>query len=517
MASKLRSIGLRYVFPLVLFVLIVLLASGVKLWFSLQLDPTTLIIALLIASSWYGSRGSGLLVAITFEATIDYFYFQAQPLTWRYGFVIFNRLVLFTAIALFASSRRRAELEREQLLRREQAARTEAEEANRLKDDFLATVSHELRTPLNAILGWASLLSRRTVDDQTVRAAAAVIERNARGQAEIINDILDVSRIVTGKLRIEPQTITLAPLIQMAIDTVHPAAAAKSSNITSALDAGAGAVLGDPDRLQQVVWNLLSNAIKFTPAGGQIGVQLRRDGAHAEIEVSDSGIGIDGPFLPYVFDRFRQADSSTTRTHGGLGLGLAIVRHLVELHGGTVTADSSGAGKGATFTVRLPLASVREATADPAKASLRQDGVALITDETMASAADLGGLRVLVVDDDPDTREILIVVLSQHGAEVHAAGSTDEGLGVFREWKPNVLISDLGMPGEDGFAFIERVRRLAPEEGGNVPAAALTAYARDEDSERARSAGYQVHIPKPVDPARLATVVAGLARAAKKA
>ncbi|HKP11394.1 MAG TPA: ATP-binding protein, partial [Blastocatellia bacterium] len=608
MASKLRSIGLRYVLPLATFVLILMLVTGLRRWFSLQVDATFLIIALLIASAWYGGRGSGLLVAIVFEATIDYFYFQAQPLTWRYGIIIFNRTALFVALALFASSRRkadsslrhqrewlrvslasigdaviatdlsgavsfinptaealtgwtshevvgkpldevfqiineetretvespfaairregnvvglanhtlliakdgreipiedsgapikdesgstmgviivfhdvserrRAEREREQSLRREQAARGQAEEANRLKDEFLATVSHELRTPLNAILGWASLLNRRTMDDQTVRAAAAVIERNAKGQAEIINDILDVSRIVTGNLRIEPRVIELAPLIQMAIDTTHPAAAAKAVTVNAALDPDAGAVLGDPDRLQQVVWNLLSNAVKFTPRGGRIEVGLAREGAHVEIKVSDSGIGIDGQFLPYVFDRFRQADSSTTRAHGGLGLGLAIVRHLVELHGGTVAADSLGEGQGAIFIVRLPLADVREPQVRTAQASSRHEEPMAVVDETAAVAADLGGLRVLVVDDDPDTREILCMVLSQHGAEVHAAGSSDEGIGVFREWKPNVLISDLGMPGEDGFAFIERVRRLAPEEGGGVPAAALTAYA----------------------------------------
>jgi PAS domain S-box-containing protein len=648
MGSKLRSFGLRYVLPLVLFVLIILFASGLKRWFSLQIDPTILIIALLIASAWYGGRGSGLLVAIVFEATMDYFYLQAQPLTWRYGIIIFNRTVLFVALALFASSRRaaearlrqqrewlrvslasigdaviatdldgavsfinptaealtgwvsaevvgkplddlfriineetratvespfaaikregnvvglanhtlliakdgreipiedsgapikdqsgriigviivfhdvserrRAEREREQLLRREQAARGEAEAANRLKDEFLATVSHELRTPLNAILGWASLLNRRTVDEATIRAAASVIERNAKGQAEIINDILDVSRIVTGKLRIEPQLIEPHSIIQMAIDTLHPAAAAKSIAIISTLEPQAGTVLGDPDRLQQVVWNLLSNAIKFTPRGGRIEVGLKRTGTQVEIKVSDNGIGIDAQFLPYVFDRFRQADSSTTRTHGGLGLGLAIVRHLIELHGGTVAAESRGQGQGAVFSVRLPLADERAASAHSVNAASRHDDQAAAVGETLIGTTDLGGLRVLVVDDDPDTREILCLTLSQYGAEVHAAASTADALGAFREWKPNVLISDLGMPGEDGYAFIEKVRRLAPEEGGNIPAAALTAYARDEDSERARSAGYQIHIPKPVDPATLTTVVARLARRAKKA
>ncbi|MFL6216147.1 MAG: ATP-binding protein [Blastocatellia bacterium] len=646
MVSKLRSIGLRYLLPPASFVLILLLATFIKRWFALQLDLTIFIIALLIASAWYGGRGPGLVIAIAFEATMDYFYLQAQPMTWRYAFIVFNRTVLFVALALFASSRRkaeaslrqqrewlrvslasigdaviatdldgqvsfinptaetltgwtsaevtgkplddifliineetrasvespfvaikreghvvglanhtlligkdgrevpiedsgapikdeggntigviivfhdvserrRAEREREQLLRREQTARSEAEGANRLKDEFLATVSHELRTPLNAILGWASLLNRHTPDEATLRVAASVIERNAKGQAEIINDILDVSRIVTGKLRLEPHVIELAPIIEMALDTVHPAAEAKSITITAAYDPTASVVMGDPDRLQQVIWNLLSNAIKFTPRGGHIDVRLERAGALAEIKVSDSGIGIDAQFLPYVFDRFRQADSSMTRTHGGLGLGLAIVRHLTELHGGSVAVESPGQGQGAVVTVHLPLAQASVAPARAVKDSLQSDSQAAADSAT--GEIDLYGLRVLVVDDDADTREILQLVLRQRGAEVHAAATSADALIAFREWKPNVLVSDLGMPGEDGFTFIQKVRRLAPEEGGNIPAAALTAYARDEDSERAHSAGYQVHISKPVDPAKLAAVVAGLARRANKA
>ncbi|HJQ22421.1 MAG TPA: ATP-binding protein [Blastocatellia bacterium] len=514
MNKKLRSIALRYVLPVVAFAVPLFLAIGIKRWFGVSIDPSTIIIAVLIASAWYGGRSSGLLVMIAYEAAIDYFSLSAnaQPFTWRYAIIAFNRLLLFTALVLFISSRRRAEKEREQLLQREQAARAEAESANRLKDEFLATVSHELRTPLNAILGWASLLSRRLPDEQTTRHAAMVIERNARSQAQIIEDILDVSRIITGKLHIDAWPVELTPIIQAAIDAVSPAAAAKAIVITRALDRDAGVVFGDPNRLQQIAWNLLSNALKFTPEGGKVEVRLERAGAHVELRVSDSGIGIDPQFLPYVFDRFRQADSSTTREHGGLGLGLAIVRHLVELHGGTVAARSDGQGRGAVFIVRLPLVEAREATARAAADSLAH------TDHAAASAAasttELRGLRVLVVDDDADTREVLCMVLSQHGAQVHAAGSSMEALGAFREWLPDVLMSDLGMPGEDGFALIEKVRGLAPEEGGDVPAVALTAYARDEDSRRARAAGYQVHIPKPVDPTRLVSAVAGLARAA---
>ena len=649
MAKKLRSAALRYGLPLISFVLLVLFAQGLLRWFSWHFDPSTLIIALMIASAWYLGKGSGLLVAILYEVVIDYYAFNGStPLTWRYGILIFNRMTLFVALVLFTGSRRNAEKrlrqqrewlrvalssigdaviatdpngivnfinptaealtgwtmaevakqpldkvfriineetrapvespfaaikregnvvglanhtlliakdgreipvedsgapikdhsgktmgviivfhdvserrhaerERERLLKREQAARSEAEAANRLKDEFLATVSHELRTPLNAILGWASLLNHHTLDEETMRNAAEVIERNAKGQVEIVNDILDVSRIITGKLRIEPQAIELAPIIQAAIDTVYPAVAAKAITLTVALDRQAGLILGDPDRLQQVIWNLLSNAIKFTPTDGSIEVRLERVAAHVELKVSDSGIGIDTQFLPYVFDRFRQADASTTRAHGGLGLGLAIVRHLVELHGGTVAAESQGAEQGAVFTVRLPLADVREAPPRLAEDSLHSVDQAAAANELAAGTTDLRGLRVLVVDDDLDTREILCLVLSQYGAEVHAAGSSIDALGAFREWKPNVLISDLGMPGEDGFAFIRKVRGFAPEDGGNIPAAALTAYAREEDRQRARSAGYQIHIPKPVDPTKLATVVAGLAKRIRKA
>ncbi|MFL6274543.1 MAG: ATP-binding protein [Blastocatellia bacterium] len=648
MNKKLRSAALRYGLPLAAFALLLLIALGAKRWLDLQFDLSILVIALLIAAAWFGGRGSGLLVALVFEITIDWYFIANQPMTWRYGITMVNRTVLFVALALFVSARRSAERhlreqreylrvslasigdaviatdtngivnfinptaeaitgwranaatgqplhevfriineesrgpvespyaaiqregnvvglanhtmliardgreipiedsgapikdpsgqmigviivfhdvserrlaekEREQLLRREQTARGEAEAANRLKDEFLATVSHELRTPLNAILGWASLLSRRSLDDQTTRNAASVIERNAQGQARIIEDILDVSRIITGKLRIEPEAVELAPIIRAAIDTISPAATAKAITITTALDRDANVVLGDADRLQQIVWNLISNAIKFTPENGRIEVELKRVDAHIEIRVNDSGIGIDPRFLPYVFDRFRQADSSTTREHGGLGLGLAIVRHLIELHGGTVTADSPGRGRGAVFTLRLPLTDVSEAKAQAPRASLASGDRTAAASEHLAGVVDLGGLRVLVVDDDPDTREILRLVLSQSGAEVHAAGTSSEALGAFRDWKPHVLISDLGMPGEDGFALIEKVRTLAPEEGGNIPAAALTAYAREEDSLRARSAGYQIHISKPVDPTRLVAIVAGLARHAGKA
>jgi len=415
------------------------------------------------------------------------------------------------------SERRRAALAREQMLKREHAARLAAESADRIKDEFLATVSHELRTPLTAILGWAAMLNLGQLDEETVRNALEVIERNAKSQAQIIDDILDVSRIINGKLRIDSRPVVLSTVVQAAIDTLRPAAAAKDITLTAALEQTNNLVTGDPDRLQQIISNLVSNAIKFTPKGGRVEVQLERTGSHLEVRVSDSGVGIDEQFLPHVFERFRQADSSTTRAHGGLGLGLAIVRHLAELHGGTVVAESDGPGRGASFTVRLPQANGRDESAathagesnveaaptGPARTGATGDG--------SADEPDLTGLRVLVVENELDTLEILRLALGQYGAQVRAASSSAGALEAFSEWKPDVLISDLGMPGEDGFTLIRKVRSLAPAQGGSVPAAALTAYVRDEDRLRALEAGYQAHVPKPVEPSALASVVARLA------
>jgi PAS domain S-box-containing protein len=409
------------------------------------------------------------------------------------------------------SERRASERERERLFKSEKAARGEAESANRLKDEFLATVSHELRTPLNAILGWASMLNRGNLKEENVRNALEIIERNAKAQAEIIGDILDVSRIITGKLQIESKPVELASVIQSAVDTLYPAADAKSINFTVSLDENAGLVTGDADRLQQVIWNLVSNAIKFTPAGGQIEVRLKQADSHAEISVSDTGIGITEKFLPFVFERFRQADSSTTRADSGLGLGLAIVRHLVELHGGTVRAESEGAGKGATFTIKLPLTATGEnlAAADKTSYSLNPSKE---TRGAAAQALDLKGLRVLVVDDDPDTLEVLHLMLSQYGAEVRTAVSSAAALETFLDWKPAVLVSDIGMPNEDGYSLIGKIRGLSAEQGGNTPAAALTAYVRERDKRQAINAGFQIHIAKPVEQAALAEAVAKLAR-----
>ena len=411
------------------------------------------------------------------------------------------------------SERRRADQEREQSLKREQEARAEAEAANRLKEEFLATVSHELRTPLTSILGYAELMRAGHLDAGETGHAVEVIARNARAQAEIIDGILDVSRIITGKFQIDAQPVELAPIIRAAIDTLHPAASAKAIRLLVALDHEDGLVTGDPARLQQIIWNLISNAIKFTPQDGQVEVRMERRDSHLELRVRDSGIGIDKQFLPFIFDRFRQADSSTTRVHGGLGLGLAIVRHLVELHGGTVHAESDGEGHGAVFTMRLPLATAPEVTSRPTGASPPELSQAQeVPGGLAANKPDLGGLRVLVVDDEPDTLEILCMVLSQYGADVRGASSSADALESLLRWKPDLLLSDLGMPGEDGFALISKIRALAPEKGGSIPAAALTAYVREEERQRALAAGYQTHIPKPVDPNALAAAVARLAK-----
>ncbi|HEV7504588.1 MAG TPA: CHASE3 domain-containing protein [Thermoanaerobaculia bacterium] len=403
------------------------------------------------------------------------------------------------------SERKRFESEQERLAEGERMARIQAEEANRSKDEFLATVSHELRNPLNAIAGWTVILRNGPADEQACQHAAEVIARNARALTRIVEDILDVSRIVTGKLHIEPRETELTPVVQAAVDSVRPAAEAKRIRIETRL-APAGPVWGDPDRLQQVIWNLVSNAVKFTPKEGSVEVRLYRADSQVEIVVSDNGPGIPGELLPHVFDRFRQADSTSTRRHGGLGLGLAIVRHLVELHGGNVAVASGGPGLGTTFTVSLPvrtLGTVRAAM--PAAGELREPPFAL------AAETPLLGLRTLVVEDDPDSLEMVCTLLAQRGADVRPAASTAEALAVIECWKPDLLISDLGMPEEDGYTLIRRVRALPADRGGQVPAVALSARTRPEDRIEALSAGFQMHVAKPVAPAELLAVAVTLA------
>ncbi len=391
---------------------------------------------------------------------------------------------------------------------RERAARAEAEESSRLKDEFLATVSHELRTPLTAVLGWTHLLRDGRLDAQAAAHALETVERNAHAQQQLIEDLLDVSRIITGKLPLDVRRVAPASFIEAAIEAVLPAAEAKGIVLEKSLSEDVAALTGDPARLQQVVWNLLSNAIKFTPRGGRVLVRLRGEGTHAEISISDTGDGIGQEFLPYVFDRFRQADQTTARRYGGLGLGLAIVRHLVELHGGTVRAESEGEGKGATFTVRLPLVPSQKAgDGDGASVPVPR---AVETRRAVECPDKLDGLRVLVVDDEADTLDLIKVLLAQCGAEVSTASSSAEALGLFAESAPDVIISDIGMPGEDGYELIRRVRELPPERGGRTPAVALTAYARAADRLRVLRSGYQMHVAKPVELAELVAVVANV-------
>ena len=398
------------------------------------------------------------------------------------------------------AERLRAEAEREALLAREKVLRAEAEELSRLKDEFLATMSHELRTPLNAIFGWITLLRTRRLDEATQERALETIERNARAQKRLIEDLLDVSRIVTGKVALELVTVDPRRVVEAALETMHPAAQAKGLKIVPLLDIGAGTVRGDFARLQQIVCNLLSNAIKFTDAGGHVEVCLARRNGEVEISIADSGQGIKPEFLPLVFDRFRQEDGSISRRHGGLGLGLAIVRHLVELHAGSVDAQSAGEGKGARFIVRLP---VREANLIPRVAEAPTNGI--------VTAAMLMGVRLLVVDDDPGARELISGMLEGFGAQVSVAESGQAALSLLFAQRPDVLIADLGMPGMDGYALIEQVRALDPDFGGLTPAVAVTAYASPQDRLRALQAGYQNHVAKPVEAEELAIVIASLA------
>jgi signal transduction histidine kinase len=394
---------------------------------------------------------------------------------------------------------KRLEEERSLLLVQERAARAQAEAANRVKDEFLATLSHELRTPLNALLGWAQLLRLQRLEGDDYKRATETIERNAKLLLRLIEDLLDVSRIITGKLSLCMRPVELAPVIEATLNNVRPAAKAKGIQLESRLDPEAGLISGDGTRLQQIVWNLLSNAVKFTPQGGRIQIQLRRIGSKVVLSVIDTGIGISPEFLPYVFDRFRQADSSSTRTQGGLGLGLAIVRHLVELHGGSVHVESPGEGQGTTFTVRFPLLAI---CTPPDNAEHKS--------ATVENSVILRGVKVLVVDDEADVRQLLTLLLKQYEAEVRVAASVEDAIATFEAFNPDVLVCDLGMPLQDGYDLIRQVRAMPAEQGGQIPAIALTAYAKEQDRDRALAAGFQTHLPKPVDAAELVNLIAHL-------
>jgi PAS domain S-box-containing protein len=415
-----------------------------------------------------------------------------------------GKIIGASKIARDITDRKLAAKEREELLDAERAARTEAERVSLMKDEFLANISHELRTPLNAILGWAQLLASGKASAEDMAQGLDTIGRNARLQATLIEDLLDMSRIVSGKVRLDVQQTDLGSVVELAVSAVRPSAEAKGIHLRKIIDPLIGPVTGDPNRLQQVVWNLLANAVKFTPKGGSVEVLVQRVNSHLEVTVHDSGMGIGPEFLPYVFERFRQGDSSITRVHGGLGLGLSIVKHLVELHGGSVRAHSAGTDRGATFVVSLPLAPVRsdarrEHPTTPSRPIREFDDI------------DLSGVKVLVLEDEPDARELIKRVLVQYQAEVSTAGSGAQALEMIKTEKPDVLVSDIGMPEMDGYRFIRMVRQLPPFEGGSVPAVALTAFARSEDRTRAMIAGYQVHISKPIEPQELVATVASLA------
>jgi signal transduction histidine kinase/CheY-like chemotaxis protein len=404
------------------------------------------------------------------------------------------------------TERRRAEIEkqhtafeRESLLERERSARAEAEHANRIKDDFVAMVSHELRTPLNAILGWAEVLSRSEPNAETLAHGLAVIGRNTRAQAQLISDLLDISRIVAGKLLLEVESIDLAELIDTSLESLEQSAVEKRIEIRRRVSSEPMPTVGDPARLQQVLWNLLSNAIKFTPEGGYVEIAARRVDATVELSVTDSGIGIRREHLEGIFDRFRQSSSTTTRRYGGLGLGLSIAKHLVELHGGTISAFSEGAGTGATFTVTLPL-SAESALDAPRRRTLSDS-------EDASAQVDLAGIRVLVVEDQPDTRELVRRMLESHGAKVSEAATATEALELVDHDRPNMLLSDIGLPDIDGYELVMRIRRRK-DVLASMPAIALTAFARPEDRTRAIRAGYQAHVAKPVEPDELLMTVA---------
>ena len=383
------------------------------------------------------------------------------------------------------------------------AAREAAEAANRAKDQFLGTLSHELRTPLNAVLGWTSLLQQRQLSADQEERALQIIQRNVDAQMRLIEDLLDMSRIVSGRLRLVVRPVDLSTIVEQAVDAVRPAADAKSIRVQTVLASPAGPVRGDADRLLQIMWNLLSNAVKFTPKHGRVQVQLQHVASHVEIVVSDTGQGIRPDLLPFIFDRFRQGDSTTTRPHGGLGLGLALVRSLVELHGGTVFVESQGEGQGATFVVKLPLMIADQ----PGTFQARSDAAGAAS---TAPAISLAGLRILVVDDDAAAIELSEEVFTRAGGEVRTCRDGVEAFQVLQQWRPDVLVSDIEMPGLDGYSLIRKVRALDPDRGGKTPAIALSAFGRPEDRVRSMVAGFNFHVSKPVDPGELITIVASL-------
>jgi signal transduction histidine kinase/ActR/RegA family two-component response regulator len=483
-------------------------AATLALWSFLQPSATPLFFAAVVVSSWYGGLGPGLAATALATIITEMLFF---PPLYTFSAATLVRVLGFGLAALLTASlyhrartaQGRAERlarEREEALRLEQAARTEAVTANRAKDEFLATLSHELRTPLNALVGWIWWLRHGSLDGERADRALETIDRNARSLTQLVEDVLDVSRIITGKLRMQTRLLPVVPVIEAAVEAVRPAASAKQIALERRGDGAGVVVLGDPDRLQQVMWNLLANAIKFTPEHGRVEVRLTTEGGEVQIAVADTGCGIRTALLPYVFDRFQRADGRDARTPG-LGLGLAIVRHLVELHGGRVRAESQGEGLGATFVVTLPLQ-------DHDTPEGTEGGPAVPSSPGFPLRLD--GMRALVVEDDPDGRAWLVKVLSECGVQVIPATSAGEAVDAAERHHPDVIVSDIGLPGEDGYALIRRIRAAADPAVRGVPAVALTAYPRVEDRARALQAGYQMHVPKPIEASALASVIAVL-------
>jgi PAS domain S-box-containing protein len=416
-----------------------------------------------------------------------------------------GKIIGASKIARDISEQKRIEQERKEALNEARKARQEAEFSNRVKDEFLATISHELRTPLTAVLGWVRMLRAAKLDVDIQMKALEVIDRNVRSQAQLIEDLLDISRITMGKLRLDVRPVQPSAVIAAAVDSLRFAADARQIRIQTVVDSNAGPISGDFERLQQVLWNLISNAIKFTPKGGRVQIVLERVNSHIEIQVTDNGRGIKPDFLPYIFNRFSQADTTTTRTHGGLGMGLAIAKAIMELHGGTISASSEGDGKGSTFTVSIPLMPISRDIS-----SERVHPQAGWSEISLECPPEVSGLKILAVDDDPDTCDMIRTALEQCGGVVQTATSADAGFDLFRSWEPEVVISDVGMPDVDGYEFIRRIREHERPLGKKVPAVALTAFARIEDRVKSLAAGYQMHIAKPVEPGELLTIVASL-------
>jgi signal transduction histidine kinase/CheY-like chemotaxis protein len=470
--------------------------------------PLVMFTLSVMVAAWYGGLGPGLTATALGAIIGDYFFIEPlysfRPKNRAELIEVFLFLGIGVSISILSQARLSLLAKRQRLLDSAQNARRTAEDANRLKDEFLSNVSHELRTPLTAINGWALMLRAGRLNSAQSQRALETIVRSARSQTQLIDDLLDVSRIIAGKMRLNVAPLMLGAVIHAAIETARPAAEAKDIRLSALIDPAAEAVSGDSERLQQVVWNLLSNAVKFAPVGGRVEVKLERADSRVEIVVADNGPGISPEFLPYVFERFRQEDSGTGRQQGGLGLGLAIVRQIVELHGGTVRVASEGLGKGATFTVALPIPAVRAVSPGEFR-----DKAAGPRPEPEYPPT-LAGVRALFVDDDADARELITAMLTQGGVEVRTADSATKALAACDEWRPDILISDIGMPGEDGYMMMEKLREREFERGGHIPAIALTAYGRREDRGRALSVGYDSHVPKPVEPAELLTEVASL-------